>query len=153
MKLLLDTTYLLPAIGVAVRSLPRTVIQDLRGRRHDISICTITIFELAAKGAKFVRDGKLNEDRVREGIQAILNDEAISQVQFQDPDVLARAMSIRTELDDFIDCLILSSAATAADALVSEDEQIQDIVSQENFRAKLKPTNTAFDVYPSRKVP
>jgi PIN domain nuclease of toxin-antitoxin system len=153
MKLLLDTTYLLPAMGVAVRNIPPTVMRDLRGRRHDISICTITIFELAAKGAKLVRDGKLNENRVREGIQAILNDEAVRQVQFQDPDVLARAMSIRTELDDFIDCLILSSAATAADALVSEDEEIQDIVSRENFRAKLKPTNAAFDVYPSRKAP
>lgn len=153
MKLLLDTTYLLPAIGVAVRNLPRTVVRDLRGRGHNISICTITIFELAAKGAKFVHDGKLKEDGVREGLQAILNDEAISQVQFQEPGVLARAMAIRTELKDFIDCLILGSAAITADALVSEDEELQDMVSQENIRAKLKPINPAFSVYSSRRVP
>jgi len=153
LKLLLDTTYLLPAIGVAVRNLPRTVVRDLRGRGHNISICTITIFELAAKGAKFVRDGKLKEDGVREGLQAILNDEAISQVQFQEPGVLARAMAIRTELKDFIDCLILCSAAITADALVSEDEELQDMVSKENIRAKLKPINPAFSVYSSRRVP
>ncbi len=153
MKLLLDTTYLLPAIGVAVRSLPRTVVRDLRGRGHNISICTITIFELAAKGAKFVRDGKLKEGGVREGLQAILNDEAISQVQFQEPGVLARAMAIRAELNDFIDCLILASAGTTADALVSEDERLRYVVSEENIRAKLKPINAAFTVYASRKVP
>ncbi len=108
---------------------------------------------MAAKGAKFVRDGKLKEDGVRDGLQAILNDEAISQVQFQEPEVLGRAMAIRTELNDFIDCLILCSAATTADALVSEDEELQDMVLQENVRAKLKPINPAFSVYSSRKVP
>lgn len=128
-------------------------MRDLRERGYDISICTITIFELAAKGAKFVRDGELKENGVHEGIQAILNDETISQVHFQDPGVLARAISIRTELNDFIDCLILSSAAMAADALVSEDEKMRDMVSRENFRAKLKPTNATFDVYSSRKPP
>ncbi len=153
MKLLLDTTYLLPAIGVAVRNLPRTVVRDLRGRGHNIAICTITIFELAAKGAKLVHDGKLKESGVHEGLQAILNDEAISQIQFQEPEVLLRAMAIRAELNDFIDCLILCSAATTADALVSEDERLQDLVLQEDIRAKLKPINAAFSVYSSRKVP
>ena len=153
MKLLLDTTYLLPAIGVAVRSIPRTAMRDLQGRGHTISICTITIFELTAKGTKFVRNGKLKEDRVREGLQAILNNEAVSQVQFQEPEVLARAMAMRTELNDFIDCLILGSAAATADALVSEDEELQNRVLRESIRVNLRPINPAFSVYSSRKVP
>lgn len=128
-------------------------MRDLQERGHNISICTITIFELAAKGAKFVRNGKLKEDRVREGLQAILNDEGISEVQFQEPEVLARAMAMRSEFNDFIDCLILGSAATTADALVSEDEQLQDMVSRENVRVNLRPINPAFSVYSSRKVP
>ena len=56
MKLLLDTSYLLPAIGVSIRHLPQALVRDLRARGHHISICTITMFELAAKGARLVRD-------------------------------------------------------------------------------------------------
>jgi PIN domain nuclease of toxin-antitoxin system len=127
-------------------------VLDLRARGHDISICTITIFELAAKGGKFVRDGKLKENRVLDGLKAIQNDETISQIDFHQTEILARAMAVRSELDDFVDCLILSSAATAADALVSEDEAIQEAVSNDEIRARLRPANAAFNVYPSRNI-
>jgi predicted nucleic acid-binding protein len=153
LKLLLDTTYFLPAIGVGVRTVPRTIVKDLHGRGHNISICTITIFELAAKGAKFVRDRELSEAQVREGIQAILNDETTNRVHFQDPGILARAIDIRRQVKDFIDCLILAAAATTADALVSEDEELRKIILQANIKAKLNPTNPDFNIYPSRRVP
>lgn len=128
------------------------MVPDLRRKGHNISICTITLFELAAKGAKLVRDGKLKEEGILDGLEAILSDEAISQIGFQDPQILARAMAIRSELNDFIDCLILCSAATTADALVSEDQEIQEIVLQNNVMAKLRPINDAFSVFPSRKI-
>lgn len=143
----------MPAIGVSVRHLPQTLVRDLRARGHRISICTITMVELAAKGAKLVRDGKLKEDRVLEGLQAILSDETVDRINFQQGDVWRRAISARYEIDDFVDCLILSSAAVAADALVSEDETIAKAVSDEMFRMKLQPSNEAFAVYPSRSVP
>ena len=153
MKLLLDTTYLLPAIGIGVRSVPRTVVRDLHGRGHDVAICTVTIFELAAKGARFIRDRKLSEDQVREGIQAVLSDETIRHVQFQDPGILTRAIDMRSKVNDFIDCLILAAAATTADALVSEDEELREMILQENLKAKLNPINADFNIYPSRRVP
>lgn len=127
--------------------------RDLHRRGHDISICTITIFLLAAKGARLIRDRKLSEDQVREGIQAILSDEAINHVQFQNPAILARAMDIRSKLDDFIDCIILGAAATTADALVSEDEELREMMLQEDIKIKLNPINDEFSIYPSRRVP
>lgn len=108
---------------------------------------------MAAKGARFVHDRKLNEDQVREGIQAILNDETISHVQFQDPGILARAIAMRSKVNDFIDCLILGAAATTADALVSEDEELREMILQENVKAKLNPINADFNIYPARRVP
>ena len=153
MKLLIDTTYLLPAIGVAIRHLPRTIVRDLRGRGHVISISTMTIFELAAKGARFVRDGKLTQERVHEGLAAVLNDKALGQIHFQELEVLERAITMRAQISDFIDCIILCSAAVSSDALVSEDEELRDLVSQGDIRAKLNPTNDAFAAYPSREVP
>jgi len=122
-------------------------------RGYNISICTITIFELAAKGAKFISEGKLGDNQVREGIQAILSDENINQVAFQDPIILTRAMNLRSTVNDFIDCLILGAAATTAEALVSEDEELQEMMLQDEIRAKLKPINPDFNIYSSRTVP
>ena len=153
MRLLLDTTYLLPAIGVGVRPVSRTVANDLHERGHDTSICSITIFELAAKGARLIRERKLSEDQVREGILAILTDGVINQVPFEDEGILARAIAIRAKVNDFIDCLILGAAAATADALVSEDKELQQLVSQESVKAKLNPVNADFTVYSFRKVP
>jgi len=38
---------------------------------------------------------------------------------------MERALSVREEINDFIDCLLLSSAAARTDALVTEDEELQ----------------------------
>lgn len=153
MRLLLDTTYLLPAIGISIRGVPRMIVHDLQREGHTLSICTITIFELAAKGARLIVSGKLKHRRVQEGLGAILHDSRIVQVPYQEPHIISRAIAMREEMDDFIDCLIISSAAMEADALVTEDEELHYIFSRESTRTKLSPVNPAFGVHTSRKVP
>lgn len=136
-----------------MRYLPHALVSDLRSRGHEISISTLTIFELAAKGAKLARESKLEQGRVLEGLRAILSDESVHQVDFQQTRILQRAIVARSKIDDFVDCLILCSALTAADALVSEDETIRTALSDESFRRSLQPSNPAFTVYTSRGIP
>lgn len=152
MKLLVDTTYLLPAIGVSVRGVSRTCIRDVKRKGYTISISTITLFELAAKGAKFVASRRLDTSRVMSGLRAILHDPTIEQVSFCENDVVSRALTVREEISDFIDCLILSSAAARADALVTEDEELQDAASREETKAKLKPVSHTFRVCAAQKL-
>ena len=153
MKLLLDTTYLLPALGITVRSIPQNLLEDFQRRGHDISISAITIFELAAKGAKLVSDGRLSADRVERGLASILTDDSINQIALQEAEILKRAIALRSIKVDFIDCLILASAALRTDALVTEDKELRDLASRDEARAKLNPMNLAFTAYPWRKVP
>lgn len=152
MRLLIDTTYLLPAIGVSVRGFPRLAVRDLQERGHTLSICTISIFELAAKGAKFVACRKLKQRRVEDGLRAILHDPSLGQVPFEEPAVMGRALAVSKDIGDFIDCLLLSSAAAKTDALVTEDQELQRVGSQEAIRAKLRPTSPAFAVRGSRSI-
>jgi hypothetical protein len=56
---LLDTTYLVPAIGISVKGLPKDALISLIRKGHQISISGISIFELSAKGAKHISLGKL----------------------------------------------------------------------------------------------
>ena len=60
MKLLLDTTYFLPAVGIAVKKVPSDALIRLMRERHQVSICDISIFELSAKSARYVADGNLS---------------------------------------------------------------------------------------------
>ena len=121
-------------------------MRDLQTEGHSISICSITIFELAAKGAKFVSSGKIEEARVRRGLAAILGDANILQVDFRHEEILTRATALRANLNDFVDCLILAAGAGTCDALISEDEELQEIVSRNEVRVKLRPINPAFKV-------
>lgn len=144
MRVLIDTTYLLPAIGVSIRGLSRTAVRDLRSQGHTIVISNITIFELAAKGAKLAASHNLNDSKVNEGLRAIMYDPAIEQVEFTEGEVMSRALRVREEISDFIDCLIVSSAASEAEILLTEDQELQHLVSLEKTISKLKPVSPKF---------
>ena len=57
MRLLLDTTYLLPVIGVAIGGIPGDAVVRVLDRGNEVYVSEISFFELAAKGAKYVTGG------------------------------------------------------------------------------------------------
>ncbi|MFQ6087010.1 MAG: PIN domain-containing protein [Candidatus Bathyarchaeia archaeon] len=146
MRLLLDTTYLLPAIGISIKGLPKDAPIKLIKKGHQISISNITIFELSAKGAKHIAIGNLTAERVSTGIRAIVYDDRITRIPIHDSSVLLTAFKLRRTLSDFIDCLILSSAINRNDVLVTEDEHIQNLRKNREFQELLQTTNPKFKI-------
>ena len=134
MKLLLDTTYFLPAIGISVKNLPKDAPIKLIQEGHKIFINNITIFELSAKGAKYVAAGKLPAERVIRGIRAIAYNETIEIIDMHESTTLLTTLKLRKILDDFIDCLILSSAINQCDALITEDKNMHEIKEDKTYR-------------------
>ncbi|RLE63603.1 MAG: hypothetical protein DRJ38_07100 [Thermoprotei archaeon] len=146
MKLLLDTTYFLPVIGISVRSFPRAAIIELIKGGYEISVSEITFFELSAKGAKYVVTGALTPERVSKGIRALLYDDRIDKIPIYDTSILLTAFKLRSILDDFIDCLILSSAINRADTLVTEDKDIQEVSDKKKFQDIIQLLNPKFKI-------
>ncbi|MEM3549871.1 MAG: hypothetical protein QXN87_07020 [Candidatus Bathyarchaeia archaeon] len=146
MKLLLDTTYFLPAIGIAVKNLPTDAPIKLIHKEHQISISNITIFELAAKGAKYVALGIIPLEKVTRGIRALIHSEAINTIEIYESTILNIAFKLRNILNDFIDCLILSSALNQCDALVTEDEDIHSIKENKNYQELIATKNSKFKI-------
>lgn len=134
MKLLVDTTYVLPAIGVAVKEVSERALLELGAKGHSISICTISLFELAAKGGKYIAERKLKAERVLRGLKAIASDETVAKVPYEGPHVLSLAFELRSGIADFIDCLILSAAVLSSDALVTEDQELRGDAGQGRVR-------------------
>ena len=152
MRLLLDTTYLLPAIGVSIKGLPEDAPIKLISSGHQISMSDITIFELSAKGAKHITLGTLTAERVSRGIRALVYDDRIERIPIHDSSVLLAAFKLRRMLSDFIDCLILSSAINRNDILVTEDGDIHDIRERREFKELLQTINPQFKIQTVKDV-
>lgn len=148
MNLLLDTTYLLPAIGVLVEGIPERAPLELHERGHALFISEISLFELAAKGSKYASEGALPSERISKGLKAIIHEKRINKISLRDADVLSHAIALKAGgiLSDFIDALILSSALIYCEALVTEDRHIQAADLNEDFIGMKRALNPKLEI-------
>jgi len=152
LKILLDTTYLLPTVGIAVKELPRDAIIKLITKGHQIAISQISLFELSAKAAKYVKNGTLKPETVTKGIRALTYNDQIETIPINDTKLLLTAFTLRNILDDFIDCLILSTAINNCNALITEDNDIQNLKNNNQLNELLKTTNATFKINTLSKI-
>jgi len=146
LKLLLDTTYFLPAIGLSIKDMQKDALITLIAKKHQIAMSQITIFELSAKGAKYVKEGQLSPERVTRGISAIIYNDAIETIPMHDTTILQTSFKLRNMLNDFIDCLILSSAMNYSEAIITEDNEIQGLKKNFEFQNLVTDQNPNFKI-------
>jgi PIN domain nuclease of toxin-antitoxin system len=151
LRLLLDTTYLLPAIGITIKNLPKNILIELM-RKNQIFISEASIFELSAKGANYIIKETLPIDRVIKGVKAIIYNEAISKIPIYEATVLTKAFKLKKFLSDFIDCLILSSAVNFCDALITEDAEIQNLTKNKEFNEFIASINSKFKIQKTPEI-
>jgi rRNA-processing protein FCF1 len=60
-RILVDTTYLLPTISFSVKGIPDDVMLRLIKNDYSIYVSSISLFELAAVGSKYLSKGGLSE--------------------------------------------------------------------------------------------
>jgi len=75
-----------------------------------------------------------------------LYDERIDKIPIYDSSILAIPFKLRGMLNDYIDCLILSSAIYNADILVTENADIYKLSDNENFQGIISGLNPRFKV-------
>lgn len=152
MKVLLDTTYLLPPIGIAIKEVSKDAVLKLNAKGYELAISEITIFELSAKGAKYIQNNVLLPERVTLGIRSILYDDGIEKISNYDGQILLTAFSLRSLMTDFIDCLILSTALNRCDALVTEDQVIQGLKANKTYLELKSSMNPKFEIFTVKEI-
>ncbi len=113
---------------------------------HNISVSQITLFELSAKGAKYVNNGMLLPETVTKGIRAILYNDEMELIPFHDSKLLLTSFELRNTLTDFIDCLIVATAINHCDALITEDEEIHQLTNKNGINELIEATNPKFKI-------
>ena len=101
--------------------MPPDATRRVKDAGHEVLAAEISLFEVLAKGAKLALEGKADPGRVSLAIKSILSDGSIGKVGAYTEDAMGMAIELRRHHSDFVDCLILASAANECDALVTED--------------------------------
>ena len=153
MRVLLDTAYLMPAIGVQVKGVPQDALSLIRGGGHVAAISELTLFELSAKGARYAASGVLDPERVRRGVLAVARDEGLVRVPLLDEEVLKTSHSLRGILGDYLDCVILSSAINRCDTILTEDGLIRGLPEDQSYRDLINRVNPGFIISSSKAIP
>jgi PIN domain nuclease of toxin-antitoxin system len=124
----------------------KDALLTLISKKHQISISQITIFELSAKGAKYIKEGQLSPERVTRGISAIIYNDTIETIPMHDTTILLTSFKLRNMLNGFIDCLILSSAMNNDDAIITEDNEIHNLRKNTEFHNLVADLNPGFKI-------
>jgi predicted nucleic acid-binding protein len=143
LRILLDTTYVLSAIGVAVKEVPSDAVERLIARDDELFLSDISLFELSAKGARYIFEGSLPAERVTRGINAISYDDSITKLRSYETSTLRLALKLRAMLGDFIDCLIVASAANHCEILITEDDDIHRLKREKAFQELMTAAGSA----------
>jgi len=143
MKVFLDTTYFIPTLGVSLQGIPWDIAFKVQ-RENEALVSELTLFELSAKGAKYVNSGLIPVENVVLGVNSLLRDDRFRKVGFHEPPIQRTAIQLRTKLRDYVDCLILSTAAHTCDVLLTEDIKLRDMGSE--MEKDLTGINPGFSV-------
>lgn len=151
MKVLLDTSYFLPLVKVQVKEIPVNLLQDLLSNPSiELHYCDVTLFEMAAKAIRLMVSGEpIDVQDVRIGIDALENDERLVRDSWSThPYALELASTLRKIHSDFIDCLILATAACRAETFVTmDDEFYKKIIGEPAVIQQILDINTYFQFW------
>ncbi len=148
MKIMLDTTYYLPAISVNIEGVDPLLLRNLmKNTDYQLFYCEITLFELAAKGARLIQlEELLNCEDITKGLDSIRWDKRLINLPwYTNPLILELATEIRKIHADFIDCLILSTAVYHTNVLATYDDELyKNILKEKDKKRKILEINDSF---------
>jgi len=124
----------------------KDALLTLIAKKHQIAMSQITVFELSATGAKYIKENQLSPERVTRGINAIIYNDTIETIPIHDTTILQTSFKLRNMLNDFIDCLILSSAMNRSEAVITEDNEIQSLKKNTQFNNLVADLNPGFKI-------
>jgi predicted nucleic acid-binding protein len=118
--MIIDTTYLLTLSRIEVDTDLLKAIAEGKTKIgfEDLTINNISIFELQAKAAKL----GIPPDHVTEAVEAI--NKTLRVEPFDKPEIIETSFKLRKDIQDYIDCIILATAITLKEDLITEDTLI-----------------------------
>ncbi len=146
MKIMLDSSFFFPFIKVELKECTNDgILALINNPKYEIYRSDLALFELSAKGTKYVNSRILSLDDLIDGLNAIQFNSSIKIVPLFYSEVQTLATTFRQNHSDFIDCLTLASAAVNCDIFLTLDHVLQER-SHNEWRDALSEQNKKFQV-------
>ncbi len=117
--MIIDTTYLLPLARIRIKKdLLRALIEGrikIKLDLSDLKINLISLFELQAKASKL----GIPPEYVSEAINTIFK--VFDVIPYYREDIIKISYELRKQINDYIDCIIVATAVSQQEPLVTED--------------------------------
>ena len=132
MKFFLDSSFFFPFIQIEIPDCSQEKLLQIFNR-PDLVFCQfeLSIFEISAKGRKYVQNGCITTQDLIDGINAIEYLPNIEVIPIYHSQIQLLALYFSATHSDFIDCLLLASAVNFADRFISLDETLQQKMEKE----------------------
>ena len=150
MKILFDSSYFMPLIRVEVNNWSSEQLYHYvkdHSSVHEFYYSELSLFEIAAKGTKIaLNNSELTPKDIQIGIDSLQNYDEFSQTPlFSHPYIFDLAHLCRKIHNDFIDCLIFSSAVCYTECFSTYDHTfINKIINSKAILNKIKEINPKF---------
>ena len=120
--MIIDTTYLLPLARIRVRADLLRMVVDGRVKEgvslSSMKVSLISLFELQAKASKL----GVRPEYVVDAVKAVL--EAFPVIPYYRSDIIRTAHELNRVLNAYIDSIVLATAISQREPLVTEDKLI-----------------------------
>ncbi len=126
MKVLLDTTYLLPAVGIDV-DLPEDLLEQLFLSNYSFIINELSLFELFGKASRLMAGNEQAKERFYTGMKSILSSKIDIKPVFT-LDTVSVVRGVHERLKDLPDCPIVATAIVHSDVMLTEAKDIPKLV-------------------------
>jgi PIN domain nuclease of toxin-antitoxin system len=144
MRLLVDSSFFFPLIGVEITQSSRKAILELIAK-EEIIRSELVIFELSAKGCKLINVGKISLKDLTQGITAIQYNQKIEAIPIYYSEIQTLVSELRKHHTDHIDCLIVATAVHHAEGMVTLDKELKK-KAQEEWKTAIENENKKFKV-------
>ncbi len=138
MRVFLDTTYLLPVVGIDV-NLPNDLLEKLFSKLfssdHSFVINQLSLFELFGKASRYFSIDEKAKDRFNTGMKSILSSQIDIEPVFT-LDTLSMVLEINEKIKDLPDCPITATALIYSDVMLTETADIPKAVEFEVLNLK-----------------
>jgi PIN domain nuclease of toxin-antitoxin system len=151
MKLLLDSSYLLPLLHVNIEGISNKFLLDLSHRLDlELYYSSISEFELISKGMKIIlSENTITISDIQRGIDLLQsNEKLISLPCTEHPLLLELSLDLRKIHNDTIDCIVFATAICYTECIASYDESFYNkIINNKEICEKIKIINPNFQFW------
>ncbi|NIP66589.1 PIN domain-containing protein [Candidatus Bathyarchaeota archaeon] len=134
MKLLLDTSFILPTLGIDTGEDTRQTLKKLANLKTEIHISRYTLLESLWVAAKLIKNQEFNSERFQLGLRSILETGRYTKVD-ENPQTFIQALRLYSlGHKDMVDNLLYTTSKTHSLKLLTLDTELKDFITHQGLK-------------------